>query len=430
MMKLTAVRPRLFEKGDGRMNLALRANAEKIVRAAIRAVLPEDAVGRAMTGLEFPGRVFLVAAGKAAPRMASAALKGLSVPVTDGVVISKYGHFDGEIGKLRCFEAGHPLPDGNSVAAAEAALALTAQLSETDTVLFLLSGGGSALFEKPLIPLPELQDITGQLLACGADITEINTIRKRLSAVKGGRFAAHCAPAHVEAIVLSDVLGDPLDMIASGPVSPDSAKCADALRISEKYALRLSGTARSLLEVETPKALDNVHAQVVGSVRELCRAAGEICREMGYETVFLTDRLNCEAREAGRYLASVLREHAADGKKLAFLAGGETVVHVTGDGLGGRNQELALAACEALRGMKNAAVISVGSDGTDGPTDAAGGYVDGDSFDALSAAGFDLQEALRRNDSYHALKAIGGLVVTGPTGTNVNDLCAALLDPP
>ena len=409
------------------MNHQLRIDAEKAAYTAINAVLPEGAVQRALLGKPFPGRVFLIAVGKAAPRMARAALSALPVPVTEGIVISKYGHFDSPIEGLRCFEAGHPVPDENSILAAKAALQLTEDLREDDTVLFLLSGGGSALFEKPLIPLEELQGITNQLLSCGADIVEINTIRKRLSAVKGGKFAAHCAPARVEAIVLSDILGDPLDSIASGPVSPDSATCADALAIAEKYALRLSAAASACLSEETPKTLENVNAQVVGSVRELCRAAGEACRSMGYETVFLTDQLDCEAREAGRFLASVLRSHAGDGRKLAFLSGGETVVHLTGKGLGGRNQELALAASEGLRGMKNACVLSVGSDGTDGPTDAAGGYTDGESFDALKEAGLQLHEVLKDNDAYHALKAIGGLIVTGPTGTNVNDLTLALL---
>ena len=410
------------------MNQKLRQNAEKAVRTAIHAVMPEDAVCRALKGKQFPGRVFLLAVGKAAPRMTQAALSVLSVPVTDGLVISKYGHFEAPIEGLCCMEAAHPVPDENSVAAAEAALALTEDLRADDTVLFLLSGGGSALFEKPLIPLEEMQDITGQLLVCGADIVEINTIRKRLSGVKGGKFADHCAPAKVEAVVLSDVLGDPLDMIASGPVSPDSATRADALRIAEKYALRLSEDARRCLDVETPKNLPNVSAQIVGSVRELCRAAGEACSSMGYEPVFLTDQLDCEARDAGRFLASILRSHAADGKKLAFLAGGETIVHLTGNGKGGRSQELALAACEGIRGMKNAAIISVGSDGSDGPTDAAGGYVDGESFDALKAAGLDLSTVLKDNDSYHALKAIDGLIITGPSGTNVNDVCIGLLD--
>lgn len=410
------------------MKETLRRDAERAARAAIRAVLPEDAVRRALAGMAFPGRVYLIAAGKAAPRMARAALSVLTVPVTEGLVISKYGHFDGPIRPLRCFEAGHPVPDENSVRAGEAALRLTEDLREDDTVLFLLSGGGSALFEKPRIPLAELQGLTRQLLACGADIVEINTIRKRLSALKGGKFAAHCAPAKVEAVVLSDILGDPLDSIASGPVSPDSATCAEALAIAEKYKLHLSPEAEACLRLETPKELGNVHAQVVGSVRELCRAAGEACRAMGYETVFLTDRLDCEAREAGRFLAAVLRSHAEEGRKLAFLAGGETVVHLTGQGLGGRNQELALAAAEGLRGLKNACLLSLGSDGTDGPTDAAGGYVDGDSFDALREKGLVPHEILQNNDAYHALRAVGGLIVTGPTGTNVNDLCLGLLD--
>jgi hydroxypyruvate reductase len=409
------------------MNSVLRKDAEEIVRAAVSAVLPEEAVRRALAGKRFPGRVFLIAVGKAAPRMALAAADAIASPVEAGLVISKYGHFTDNMRGMRCIEAGHPVPDANSVMAAEAALELTAGLKESDTVLFLLSGGGSALFEKPLIPLEEMQKVTNQLLACGADIVEINTIRKRLSTVKGGTFAAHCAPAAIEAVILSDILGDPLDMIASGPVSPDSASCEDALRIAEKYGLQLSPAAEACLREETPKELSNVNAQVVGSVRELCAAAAETCRAKGYEAVFLTDMLSCEAREAGRFIASILRSHADEGRKQAFLAGGETVVHLTGKGKGGRNQELALAACEGLKGLKNAAVISVGSDGTDGPTDAAGGYTDGDSYDALKAAGLELYGVLRENDAYNALKAVDGLVVTGPTGTNVNDIAVGLL---
>ena len=409
------------------MNQMLRRDSEEIVRSAINAVLPEEAVRRALSGKIFPGRVFLIAVGKAAPRMARAALDVLQVDIADGLVISKYGHFTENIGSLHCFEAGHPVPDENSVAAAEAALELVRNLQETDTVLFLLSGGGSALFEKPRIPLEDLQDVTNRLLACGADIVEINTIRKRLSAVKGGKFALNCAPARVEAVILSDILGDPLDMIASGPASPDSSTCKDALRIVGKYGLQFSPEVMACLNEETPKELSNVNTQIVGSVRELCNAAAETCLELGYEVIFLTDMLSCEAREAGRFMASILRSHAGDNKKLAFLAGGETVVHLTGKGKGGRNQELALAACEGLRGMRNAAVISVGSDGTDGPTDAAGGYSDGDSFDALRTAGMDLYTVLNENDAYTALKAVDGLIVTGPTGTNVNDICVALL---
>lgn len=410
------------------MNRKLRIDAEKAAYTAINAVMPEGAVRRALLGKQFPGRVFLIAAGKAAPRMAQAALSVLTVPVTDGLVISKYGHFDEPIGTLRCFEAGHPVPDENSVLAGEAALKLTEGLREDDTVLFLLSGGGSALFEKPLIPGAELQDITGQLLACGADIVEINTIRKRLSQVKGGRFAQLCWPGKVEAVILSDILGDPLDMIASGPACPDTSTAEDAMRIREKYSLRMSAEAERLLGIETPKTLDNVHTQINGSVRELCSAAAKTCRDLGYEPILLTDQLCCQAREAGSFLASILKTHASDSKALAFIAGGETVVKLTGHGLGGRNQEIALSAAAGIAGLTRAAVFSVGSDGTDGPTDAAGGYADGDTCRELLAQGLTIDAVLQDNDAYHALEKTGGLIMTGPTGTNVNDVSVALLE--
>jgi len=294
-------------------------------------------------------------------------------------------------------------------------------------VLFLLSGGGSALFEKPLIPEQELQDITRQLLACGADIVEINTIRKRLSAVKGGRFAEKCAPANVFSIVLSDIIGDPLDMIASGPAYPDTSTCGQAIAIAEKYHLRLSDEARALLRKETPKKLNNVTTHITGSVRELVAAAASACEKRGYLPVILTDQLCCEAREAGSFLSCILKSHTRAPHSVAFIAGGETIVHLTGTGLGGRNQELALAAAPGIAGLPGAAVFSVGSDGTDGPTDAAGGYVDGDTMAALESAGLDLFDVLRDNDAYHALKAVDGLIFTGPTGTNVNDISVALL---
>jgi hydroxypyruvate reductase len=300
-------------------------------------------------------------------------------------------------------------------------------LKAEDTVLFLLSGGGSALFEKPLVPGPVLQDVTGQLLACGADIVEINTIRKRLSGVKGGRFALACAPAHVFSIVLSDILGDPLDMIASGPAVPDTSTCKQAIAIAKKYDLKLDEATWALLAQETPKALDNVTTQINGSVRELCRAAADAAQQMGYEPIILTDQLTCQAKEAGSFLASILKTHNGCGKKMAFIAGGETVVHLTGKGKGGRNQELALAAATGIAGIPGAAVFSVGSDGTDGPTDAAGGYTDYETNAALEAQGLNVFDVLRNNDAYNALKAVGGLVITGPTGTNVNDVAVALL---
>ena len=408
------------------MNSTLRKDADEIIRSSLNAVLPDEAVRRALQTFQPKGgKVLLVAAGKAAWQMAHAAVKTLG-QVDGGVVVTKYGHVKGEILGVNCYEAGHPVPDANSFAATGKALELVQGLTEADSVLFLLSGGGSALFEQPLLPGAELQDITSQLLACGADIVEMNTVRKRLSGVKGGRFAQACAPAQVFSIVLSDILGDPLDMIASGPAVPDTSTCEQALAIAEKYKLKLSDKARELLAQETPKALDNVTTQITGSVRELCRAAAEACQKLGYEPILLTDQLCCEAREAGSFLGSIVRTHAGQGRKLAFLAGGETVVHLTGKGLGGRNQELALAAAPALAGL-NAAVFSVGSDGTDGPTDAAGGYVDGETLAALDAGGLEVFEILQNNDAYHALKAVEGLIMTGATGTNVNDVAVALV---
>lgn len=410
------------------MGASLRKDAETIIADSIREVQPDSAVIRALKETTLNGKIKLVAAGKAAWQMAKAASNYLGERLEQGIVITKYGHVRGELPRIRCCEAGHPVPDEGSFDAARKALALTENLTKDDTVLFLLSGGGSALFELPLIPAEELQDVTRQLLACGADIVEINTLRKRLSAVKGGRFAQHCAPAKVFSIILSDILGDPPDMIASGPTCPDSSTCADAMEIVRRYDLSLNEETRRLLTVETPKTLANARWMITGSVRELCAAAARSCRKLGYEPFFLTDRLCCHAREAGSVMASILRTHAGDGKKLAFLAGGETVVRLTGSGKGGRNQELALAAAEGISGLSNAALFSVGSDGTDGPTDAAGGFVDGATRQRLLEEGIHIDQVLLNNDAYHALQRTDGLIFTGPTGTNVNDVTVGLVE--
>lgn len=448
------------------MNQKLRSEAEQIMEYAIGRVLPDVAVARALEACNLSGNIYLAAVGKAAWQMANAAVQYLKTPVAGGVVVTKYGHVKGDIPGVRCFEGGHPIPDENGLAGTQAILDMTADLTERDHVLFLVSGGGSALFEKPLVPLANLQELNRQLLAVGASITEINTLRKRLSAVKGGRFAKWCEPARIDSIILSDVLGDPLDMIASGPAAPDPTTCEEALAIVKKYGLEVTPEIMACLKQETPRELKHVASHVIGSVGQLCLAAAEKCRELGYEVHILTDRLCCEAREAGSFLASIAvsslaieerasivrdslsseeRASIAGGSllseervsiagsaptsvKRAYIAGGECVVHLHGNGLGGRNQELALAAAEGLAGIPNAAIFSVGSDGTDGPTDAAGGYVDGESFDALAAKGIQVQDALARNDSYHALEAIGGLLKTGPTGTNVNDFSVVLMD--
>lgn len=406
----------------------LRNDANFIIYESIKKVLPDEAVKTALSNKKFnQGKIYVVAIGKAAWQMAKAASDILGDQIENGVVVTKYEHVNGPIEHMTCFEAGHPVPDENSFIGTQAAIDLVSNLTKEDTVLFLISGGGSALFEKPLIPGEELADLTQQLLACGADITEINTIRKRVSAVKGGKFAQICAPAHVFSIVLSDVLGDPLDMIASGPAYPDSTTNADAKAIVEKYDLKISEEIISLLDIETPKTLDNVETMITGSVRNLCQAASEACIQLGYEPIFLTDQLTCEAKEAGSFMAGIAKSYQNTDKSLAFIAGGETVVHLTGKGKGGRNQELALASALGIAGLNQTAIFSVGSDGTDGPTDAAGGYVDQDTKAKLKQFNIDIYDVLKNNDAYHALKQVDGLVITGPTGTNVNDVAVLLI---
>lgn len=410
------------------MGMSLRKDADTIIKSAIRSVLPDEAVRQALEGKSFgTGNVYVVAAGKAAWQMAKTAAEILGERMSAGVCVTKYDHVKGDIKKVECFEGGHPVPDENSFRGTEAVLKLVSGLKPEDTVVFLLSGGGSALFEKPLVSGEELADITKQLLACGADIVEMNTLRKRLSAVKGGKFAKLCEPAQVFNIVLSDILGDPLDMIASGPAYPDASTCGQALDIIEKYQLKLSESAMELMKTETPKELHNVETVITGSVKNLCSAAAKACQELGYEPVVLTDQLTCEAREAGAFLSAIAKSHQDTEKSLAFLAGGETVVHLTGKGMGGRNQELALASAIGLSGLRDMAVFSVGSDGTDGPTDAAGGYCDGDTRQKLEELGVDIYQVLQDNDAYHALKKADGLIMTGATGTNVNDVAVLLI---
>ncbi len=405
----------------------LRKDADLIIKKSIEAVLPDAAVTKALEGKSFgDGKVVLVAAGKAGWQMAKAAYDILGDRIHSGVVITKYDHVKGPIGNLSLVEAGHPVPDDNSFLGTEQAIHLVSDLTDKDTVIFLVSGGGSALFEKPLIPKEDLTALTDELLASGADIVEMNTIRKRFSSVKGGKFARLCEPASVYSIVLSDIIGDPLDMIASGPAYPDSSTKEDAKTIAEKYQLTLTDQMKELLEMETPKTLSNVETVINGSVRELCNAASVTAQSLGYETHILTDCLNCEAADAGRFLGSIAKTAQNTDRSIAYIAGGETVVHLKGSGLGGRNQELALAAALEIQGLTDTAIFSVGSDGTDGPTDAAGGYADHTTIgSALSDK--DAAAYLSNNDAYHALQQTNGLIMTGATGTNVNDVAVLLI---
>ena len=408
----------------------MRKDCDYIVDYAVRQMLPDEAVRRALKDREFSsGRLILVAVGKAAWSMAHSAHEVLGDRISDGIVITKHGYSQGPIGSLKIREAGHPVPDDDSFSSTKEALELTADLSADDTVLFLLSGGGSTLFENPKCSAEDLQNVTRQLLAKGADIVSMNIIRKRLSNVKGGRFAQHCLPAKVYAVVLSDIIGDPLDMIASGPAYPDSSTCEEAAETIRRFGIELPPACVELMKNETPKTLDNVETVITGSVREFCKAAAHACEELGYETRFRTDCMDCEASEAGSFLSSIARSWQGIDHSIAFISGGETVVHLNpeGHGVGGRSQVIAFSAIEKIAGLSDTVIFSAGSDGSDGPCDAAGGYVDGDSLGKLREKGLDPFDVMMDNDTYHGLEAIGGLIRTGATGTNVNDISVVLI---
>ncbi|MCL1874629.1 MAG: glycerate kinase [Synergistaceae bacterium] len=412
----------------------IREDAVNAVKKSIDLMLPENAVINALSGFYATGKIVLAAIGKAAWRMSNAAHQALGNRISRGVVITKDKHSMGRIGNFEIFECSHPVPDGRVINATNKLIDAVSGLSVNDTVLFLVSGGGSALFESPQegVSLDDISDITGQLLASGADIAEMNLIRKRLSSVKGGKFAALCAPASVTSIILSDVLGDKLDAIASGPAYHDMSGKDDALSVVNKYSIRVRPEIYELLNRPGIGEVSNVTSILAGNCSGLCGAAEEILKEYGYKVVTLTTTLSCEARAAGEIFACIAKEICATSRPIAppcaLIMGGETVVRVRGKGKGGRNQEMALATAIGIEGMSNTAFISVGSDGTDGPTDAAGGIVDGDTVSRLKESGINPQETLDNNDSYNALSASGDLVVTGPTGTNVNDVSILLLN--
>lgn len=406
----------------------LREDAQFVINAAVAEAHPKKAIRRALGDLRlYGGRLRVLAIGKAAWSMAEAALEVLGNRIECGLVITKYGHSKGKLSQFSIMEAGHPVPDENSMRAADAAIAMVQGLGVEDTVLMLISGGGSSLFERPLIPLPMYATTINALLHCGANITDINIIRKRLSAVKGGRFAKLCAPAGVVGLILSDVMGDAVETIASGPISPDPTTAIEAERTLLRVLPDAPEIIRMLMRRETPKNLVNAETHVIGNVSLLVRSAAHALQRLGYETVVLTDRIACEAAEAGRFLGSIAYTHQTENRSVAYLVGGETVVHVSGTGIGGRNQELALAAAPMLDSLRDTAIFSFGSDGTDGPTDAAGGYVDHRTLRRLCTAGVDIDNALLNHDSYHALQACDGLILTGPTGTNVNDISAVMI---
>jgi len=415
----------------------IRQDALRIIDSSIDGVLPEAAVQTALKDRAITKAVTVIAIGKAAWRMAEASYSVLGEKIRRGLIVTKYGHSQGVLPNFEIIEAGHPIPDENSVLGAEKALEMvSAADGSEDLILFLVSGGGSALFELPQLglKLSEIMEITDQLLSRGANIIEMNVVRKHLSRVKGGRFAEACGQTELLVIVLSDVIGDPLDVIASGPAFPDPSTSAEALGVLEKFGIAYSAKVKAAIEKETPKSLGFCESIITGSVTTLCDAAAAACEALGYAPIILSTEMTGEASELGRTLASFSREillGKSSPHKLrppcAIIAGGETIVHLKGKGKGGRNQETALAAAFGIEDLEHVVIFSVGSDGTDGPTDAAGGLVDGNTLSRIRSAGFDPKQLLAENDSYHALEASGDLVMTGPTGTNVNDLMVVLI---
>ncbi len=400
-------------------------DAKKICFHAIDSCLPEGGVARALEDLQIDKEVYLLAVGKAAFNMALEASR--HVLIKEGIVISKYGHISGSIKNVECFEAGHPIPDRNGLKASEEAIRMCEDLKSDDIVLFLLSGGASALFESPLIPLERLQDLSTKMLKKGLNIFEINAVRKKLSRVKGGRFGDLCKPAKVYSIILSDVLSDRLDTIGSGPTVRDETGTEETLKILESHDIDLCEDIRKIILSSAPGKADNCENIVIGSVRMLCRKAIKEAERLGYKAVLIDDHIDMEARDAGQFLFEKIQKYRGSGEDVALIMGGETIVHVKGKGLGGRNQELVFSQMKNIAGMNDVLIMSVGSDGTDGPTDAAGGYVDGSSYEKLKKAGGNFEALLADNDSYHGLKMIDSLIFTGPTGTNVNDISIALI---
>ncbi len=403
--------------------MTLKDAAKKIYTYAIKNVDPylqtKYYIDLLLTGVD---NVTVIAIGKAAVPMAKAAEDSLGSRISKALCVTKYGH-TGSFKPIHfeIIEAAHPISDKNSVKAAERALQIADGAGENDTVLVLLSGGASALAEKSILPLSQQQTITGKLLRRGADIEEINAIRRRLSLIKGGRLAEHCFPAKVITLALSDVLSNDKSTIGSGITVRDEATDGTVMKIAEKYLYDEPSYFFDALKKDADMPVNDGGYIFVGDVTRLCASAAQEAERLGYITEVCGKPLTGEARDAAENVISAALKKR-DEKKRCFIYGGETTVTVNGDGLGGRNQEMALYAALRLDGERNILFASVGSDGTDGPTDAAGGIADGSTANAVREAGVSPEKALNNNDSYNALRAGNALTVTGPTGTNVNDL--------
>jgi len=431
----------------------LRKSARGIFDAAVRAVDPAEAIRRHLTrdgerltignervDLGAVRQIVVVGLGKAGAPMAAAVEEILGPRIARGVVVTKYGHVQ-PTRAIRIHEAGHPVPDDAGMAGARAALDHVTGLGAEDLVLVLISGGGSALTPAPVegITLAEKQSLTKALLACGADIREMNTLRKHISRIKGGQLARAAAPARVFTLILSDIVGDPLDAIASGPTVPDPTTYADALGILDKYRIRreIPASIRTHLEAgaagripETPKPDDPLFGRVksvmVASNIQALEAARAEAQRAGFQAIILSSFIEGETREIARMHAALALEVRSSGHPakppVCLITGGETTVTLRGKGKGGRNQEFALAAALDIAGLRDVVVLSAGTDGTDGPTDAAGALADGDTVSRALGLGLKPRAVLDGNDAYPFFERLGDLVITGPTRTNVMDV--------
>ena len=427
---------------------SMQVDLKEILDAGLVAAEPGDAVrrilavedGRLRIGEEVfePGRVFVLAVGKAAVAMAGAAERVLGDGLTGGLVVTKDGH-QAPLKGLEVLVASHPEPDERGVEAARRVEELLDSLGEGDLLLALVSGGASALLADvaPEIGIEDLKGLTQSLLRSGAAIGEINAVRKHVSTLKGGGLVRRAAPARVAGLLLSDVVGDEPSSIASGLTAPDPTTLADAKRVIHEYGIEPPQSVSAHLEgtEETPKPGDGIFAGtlnlIIGGGRLSAEAATEKARELGYEPLLLSTYLTGDARDVALTYAAIIREALESGNPLpppcAIVSGGEATVVVRGDGTGGPNQEFALALATYLDGVGGWEAFAVDTDGTDGPTDAAGGMVSGETAAAIREGGIEPGGALAENDAYNALKAADALVVTGPTGTNVNDLRVALI---
>ena len=399
----------------------------RILAAALEAVDPYKAVQKYLPGLD--SRVFGLGIGKAAVPMMDALAE--QIPLVDGLAVTKFA--SGLSRELyTVIEGGHPVPDARSLEAGERVLELVSSLREEDTLVCLISGGGSALVTAPYVPLEDLQTLTSLMLSSGAPIDEINTLRRQLDRIKGGGLA-RATKAKVISLILSDVVGNPLEAIASGPTSPDPTTEKDALSILKKYDLEKRVPDSILLYLEhdslaskyqeQDSEIQNVQNLIIGDNKLAAEAALKQAEREGFQAKIITNELQGEAREVGRELAHHLRRASATRTQpFCLIAGGETTVTLRGNGKGGRNQELALSAVNELNGLENVMLITLATDGDDGPTDAAGAVVTGESTWRAESLGLDADHYLSRNDAYPFFDKLGDLLKTGPTGTNVNDL--------